>query len=99
MLIDLQFSCQKRPRKETTVKQDFQLRQCLHSGAVRYVQESFKSRLLEIRHITEVLSLAPKGREAVNLSVILLNEPVEVSLAEMTAGQPGFKGMTVEIWE
>lgn len=35
MLIDLQFSCQKRPWKETTVKLHFQLRQCRHSGAVR----------------------------------------------------------------
>lgn len=52
-----------------------------------------------IRHITGVLSLALQGREEANLGVTLLKESAGVSLAEMTAGQPGFKGMTVEIWE
>lgn len=55
------------------------------------MKDSFTSRLLEVGHITEVLSLNLKGREEINLSVTLLDESVGVSLAEMTAGQPGFK--------
>lgn len=46
-----------------------------------------------------VMLLAPKGREEANCNIALLDEAVRVSLAEMTAGQPGFKDMTVEIWE
>jgi len=60
------------------------------------MQDSLTSRLLEIRHISKVMPLAPKGREEVNCNIPLLDESVGVSLAEMTAGQPGFKGMTVE---
>lgn len=67
------------------------------------VRGSFTSRLLEIRFFTEVMPLALKGREEVNHKVPLLGETVSVSLAEMTAGlalpQPGFKGVTMEIWE
>lgn len=63
------------------------------------MQDSFTSRLLEIRHIIEVMPVAPKGREEVNRNIPLLDESVGVSLAEMTAGQLGFKGMTVEVWE
>ncbi|CAN0153803.1 unnamed protein product, partial [Bubo scandiacus] len=40
------------------------------------VQGSFTSRLLEIRHITEVMPLAPKGREEVNRNIPLLDESV-----------------------
>lgn len=57
------------------------------------MQDSFTSRLSEIRHITELMPLAPKGREEVNHNIPLLGESVETSLAEITAGQPGFKGM------
>lgn len=57
------------------------------------VQDSFTSTLSEIGHITELMPLAPKGREEVNHNIPLLGESVEASLAEMTAGQPGLKGM------
>lgn len=48
---------------------------------------------------TEVMLLGPKGREEVNRNISLWDESVGLSLAEMTGGQPGFRGMTVEVWE